>query len=178
MAKAGNLAIYIKIISDLEKTEKNTQHSSICWWQGQEVVLTVFRLLMQCERHIQFCIALPNAEFFHRTLAGRTAERKTRRERNVGCYELLSVPRHPSSPPSPLTPRICRTTCGHIIRISWRETPPPPHPHSPHCWIWIVFSVLGQKRGWPLFRGLKVLQLNSDSFCDHVRIWSEVIGHL
>jgi hypothetical protein len=34
----------------------------------------------------------------------------------------------------------------------------------------VIFSVLSQKRGWPLFRGSKVLQLNSDSFCDYVRI--------
>ncbi len=55
---------------------------------------------------------------------------------------------------------------------------PPPFPptHSP-CWIYVIFSVLGQKRGWPLLRGSKVLQLNSDSFCDYVRIWTEVIGH-
>jgi hypothetical protein len=42
-----------------------------------------------------------NAEFFHRTPAGHTAEGKTRRKRNRGCYELLSIPRQPSSPPSP-----------------------------------------------------------------------------
>ncbi len=39
-------------------------------------------------------------------------------------------------------------------------------------------GVFSQKWGQPLFRGSKVLQLNSDSFCDHVRIWMEVIGHL
>jgi len=55
---------------------------------------------------------------------------------------------------------------------------PPPHPRTPHCWIGTVFSVLGQKRGWPPFRGSKVLQLNLDSFCDDVRILSAVIGHL
>ncbi len=36
----------------------------------------------------------------------------------------------------------------------------------------------GQKGGRPLFRGSKVMQLNSDSFCDYVRIWMAVIGHL
>ncbi len=64
------------------------------------------------------CTALLKAEFFHRTPAGHTAESKTRRKRNRGCYELLSIPRKPSSPPSPPTPRICRTACGHLIRIS------------------------------------------------------------
>ncbi len=47
----------------------------------------------------KWCIALPNAEFFHRTPAGRTSERKTRRKRNRGCYELLFIPRQPSPPP-------------------------------------------------------------------------------
>ncbi len=61
---------------------------------------------------------------------------------------------------------------------SWWTPPPPSHPRTPHCWIWTVFSVLGQKRGWPLFRGSKVLQLNLDSFWDYVQIWSAVIGHL
>ncbi len=56
--------------------------------------------------------------------------------------------------------------------------PPPPHQRTPHCWIWSVFRDLGQKRGRPLFRGSKVLQLNLDSFCDHVRIFGAVIGHL
>jgi hypothetical protein len=49
----------------------------------------------------------------------------------MGCCELLSAPSHPSPPPlfSPLpTSRICRTACGHVIRISWREAPPPPSP--------------------------------------------------
>jgi hypothetical protein len=70
---------------------------------------------------VTFCAALPSAVFFHRTPAGHTAERKTRRKRNTGCYELLPIPRHPSSPPSnfPLpTPCICRTAFGHVIRIS------------------------------------------------------------
>ncbi len=53
------------------------------------------------------------------------------------------------------------------------STPPPPQ------WLkYVIFSVLGQKRGRPLVRGSKVMQLNSDSFCDYVRIWTEVIGHL
>ncbi len=70
---------------------------------------------------------------FYRTPAGYTVDRKTRRKRNMGCYGLLSASWHPSPPPtSPLpTLRICRTACGHVIRISWqRETPPPP-PNTP-----------------------------------------------
>ncbi len=85
-----------------------------------------------------------------------------------------------------------RSTC---IQVAFRArtltlTSPPPPPPSlvgwlcVSCptplpsWIYVIFSVLGQKRGWPLFRGSKVLQLNSDSFCDYVRIWTKVIGHL
>jgi hypothetical protein len=54
------------------------------------------------------------------------------------------------------------------------SNPPPPPTHSP-CRILAIFSDLGQKRGWPRFRGSKVLQLNLDSFCDHVRIFGAVI---
>ncbi len=120
------------------------------------------------------------SRIFHRTPAGHTAEKKTRRKRNRGCYGLLSVPRQPFSPlPLPPTSRACRIACGYVIRISWRETPPPSHSPPPSTgWIYVIFSNLGQKRGRPLFRGSKVLQLNSASFCDYVRIWTEVIGHL
>ncbi len=41
-----------------------------------------------------------------------------------------------------------------------------------------IFGDLGQNRGRPPFRRLKVLQLNLDSYCDHIRIFSAVIGHL
>ncbi len=61
------------------------------------------------------------------------------------------------------------------------STPPPPPflSHSPPPMLNLCdFQLLGQKWRWPPFRGSKVLQLNSDSFCDYVRIWSEVIGHL
>ncbi len=62
-------------------------------------------------------------------------------------------------------------------RLSSPFPPPSPPTHSP--WLkYVIFRVLGQKRGRPLFRGSKVLQLNSDSFCDYVRIWMEVIGLL
>ena len=78
---------------------------------------------------------------------------------------------HLSPPHPPLTDAI--REAGWLCFL-----PPPPLPtHSP-CWIYVIFSILGQKRGWPLFRCSKVLQLNSDSFCDYVRIWSAVIGHL
>ncbi len=50
-----------------------------------------------------FCTA--TCEIFYQTPAGYTADRKTRRKRNMGCYELLSVSCHPSPPlqlpPSP-----------------------------------------------------------------------------
>ncbi len=90
----------------------------------------------------------------------------------MSCY--LPHATHPlPSPP--------HTTCGHVIRISWRETPPPsppPYPSTPRCWKLAISGDHRQKRGWPPFRGFKVLQLNLDSFCDHVRIFDAVIGHL
>ena len=82
---------------------------------------------------------------------------------------LPALPLHPSHTP-PIN-AIREASCVYF-------RPPLPHPRTPHCWIWTVFSDLGQKRGRPLFRGLKVLQLNLDSFCDHVRIFGAVIGHL
>ena len=95
---------------------------------------------------------------------------------NVGCYLLHATPLPPPTSPLP-TPRICRTACGHVIRISWRETPPPPT-HTPHSRILANSGSLGQYRGRPPFRSLWVLQLNLDSNCDHVRIFGAVIGHL
>ncbi len=83
---------------------------------------------------------------------------------------LLSLP----PPPPPITPAYCIGDKGGQLHL---PTHPPP-PSTPHCWIGTVFSDLGQKRGWLPFRGLKVLQLNLDSFCDYVRILSAVIGHL
>jgi hypothetical protein len=54
---------------------------------------------------------------------------------------------------------------------------PPPPTHSP-CRILAISGDLGQSRGRPPFRSPKVLQLNLDSNCDHVRIFGAVIGHL
>ncbi len=50
----------------------------------------------------------------------------------MGCY-LLHVTPLPLPPPSPLpTLRVCRTACGHAIRIRWlRESPPSPPPTLP-----------------------------------------------
>jgi hypothetical protein len=60
----------------------------------------------------------------------------------------------------------------------YQGPPPPPHPRTPHCRILAISGDLGQSRGRPPFRGLKVLQLNLDSNCDYVRIFGAVIGHL
>ncbi len=95
----------------------------------------------------------------------------------------------------------CRTRCKQAAsstRADLPSSPPPPCPSQctrprqdnrgqlqlhpalpPHPWLkYVIFRVFGQKWGRPLFRGSKVLQLNSDGFCDYVRIWMEVIGHL
>ncbi len=80
---------------------------------------------------------------------------------------------------SPRQLRVLQACAGRAVLIRPPLPPSSPTvPPPPHGWIYVIFSVLGQKRGWPLFRGSKVLQLNSDSFCDYVRIWTEVIGHL
>ena len=143
------------------------------WYRWQ-----IYRRYCWYRWKICHCTALPKAEFFiEPPLDTQRKERQGERGMWVAmsCYLPHATPPFPSPPPPP---RICHTACCHVIRISWRETPPPPHPRTPHCWIGTVFSVLGQKRGWPPFRGSRVLQLNLDSFCDDVRILSAVIGHL
>ncbi len=75
------------------------------------------------------CSALLRAKFY-RTPARYTADRKTRRKRDMSCYGLLSAACHPSpSPPTfPLpTLCVCRTACGHVIRIIGLRESPPPH---------------------------------------------------
>jgi hypothetical protein len=66
---------------------------------------------------------------FHRTPAGYTADRKTRRKRNMSCYVLLSAVSNP-----PLLPTIPPPPCGpfHLpvavfIRIRRTRESPPPH---------------------------------------------------
>ncbi len=86
------------------------------------VSLTPLKNDRRRQRHL-FCTA--TCGIFYQTPTGYTAQRKTRRKRNMGCYELLSTSCHP--PPLP-TPRICRTTCNHVIRISWQRETHPPHP--------------------------------------------------
>ena len=76
---------------------------------------------------------------------------------------------------------LARGYCVHYkpAQREWRLSSPPPLPtHALPMQDLAIFSDLGQKRGRPPFRGLKVLQLNLDSFCDYVRILSAVIGHL
>ncbi len=73
---------------------------------------------MLCVRskYINACAALLSVEFFHRTPAGCTAERKTRRKRNMGCHELLSIPCYPSPPLSNFPP-------PHTAQLSHRLRP-------------------------------------------------------
>jgi hypothetical protein len=100
------------------------------------------------------------------------------RKRHLHAFKLHLEQGHIYSHLSPTPPPHPPLTDA-IREAGWLCFLPPPllPTHSPG-WICVIFSVLGQKRGWPLFRGSKVLQLNSDSFCDYVRIWTEVIGHL
>ncbi len=88
--------------------------------------------------------------------------------------QSCSLPSLPS--PSPLSHPSCK--CDKGSQLAPISAPPLPHPRTPHRWIWTVFSDLGQKRGRPPFRSLKMLQLNLDSFCDHVPIFGAVMGHL
>jgi hypothetical protein len=75
------------------------------------------------------------SRIFHRTPAGHTAEKKTRRKRNRGCYGLLSVPRQPSSSPHSSPPQ-CASIAPPAATLSGlaegRLLPPPtvPPPHG------------------------------------------------
>ncbi len=66
---------------------------------------------------------------------------------------------------SPSPPTRDKRKAGPVYPAS----PPPPPTHSPWPKL-VIFRDCGQKGRRPLFRGLKVIQLNSDSFCDYVRI--------
>ncbi len=102
----------------------------------------------------------------------------------MSCYELLSASCRPSPPPSNFSrrPPHRASVAPPGVMLSGlaegRLPPPLSHPHTPHCWILTVFSDLGQSRGQPPFRSLKVLQLNLDTNCDYVRIFGAVIGNL
>ncbi len=71
--------------------------------------------------------------FFHRTPAGYTVERKTRRKRNRGCYELLSALCHHSPPPfSPHRASVAPPAATLSGLAEGRLLPPPPSPmYSP-----------------------------------------------
>jgi hypothetical protein len=81
-------------ISDLwNKISFNTEDIDTCGFQRRETKYGTI---------ILFCTT--SCEIFHRTPAGYTADRKTRRKRNMGYYELLSASCHPSPPPSNFPP--------------------------------------------------------------------------
>ncbi len=66
------------------------------------------------------------SRIFYLTPDGRTAERKTRRKRNRGCYGLLSVPRQ-SLPPPPAPVALPAATLSGLAegRLLPLTVPPP-----------------------------------------------------
>ncbi len=93
------------------------------------------------------------------------------------AYKLHLVQGQIYSLPSLLSPSPSHPPPINAIREASCVCSPPP-PHTPHCWKLAISGDLGQTRGRPPSRGIKVLQLNLDSFCDHVQIFGAVIGHL
>jgi hypothetical protein len=73
----------------------------------------------------------------------------------VVCCYLLHVTPPPPPPLIPPTPGICRTACGHVIRISWRKETPPPSPTPPTDYGQILATSL-KVEGRPPFRSLTV----------------------
>jgi hypothetical protein len=79
--------------------------------------------------------------------------------------------------PQLYSPRLLRVI-GRARRVALiRPGPPPPPPSIVH-FSWPISRDWGWKGGWPLSIDLKVMQLDSDSFCDHIQIWGEVVGRL
>ncbi len=115
------------------------------------------------------CTASHKPFLYRKRPSQQNGERRKRNEKEdyiyVGCNQLLGH-LHPSPPPR------CNNggSCSRLISG-------PPHPHTPHGRILTVSGDLGQNRGRPPFKSLKVLQLNLDSNCDYVRIFGAVTGH-
>ncbi len=119
------------------------------------------------------CTALLKAELFIEPPPD-TQRIRRRGERGTGVARssyLFLTSLSPLLPPP--TSRVCCTAWGCLIRISWEEatppshSPPPPTTHAPpHDQKLVIFRDCDWKGGRPLFRDLKVMQLNSDSFCE------------
>jgi hypothetical protein len=105
-------------------------------------------LKLLCRR--LYCTA--ESRIFHRTPTGYTAERKTRRKRNRGCYGLLSIPRQPSSPPtSPPPPHRASVTPPAATLSGLAEgrlLPPPPLTPPSHAeFVWFSASSVKSEDG-------------------------------
>ncbi len=113
-----------------------------------------YLIIVTQNNRYEWCIALPKAEFFHRTPAGHTAERKTRRKRNAGCYELLSAPCHPSSPPSPSPHRASvAPPAATLSGLAEGRLLPPPFTHVPPIAEFEQFSASSAKSKDGLYLG-------------------------
>ncbi len=86
--------------------------------------MTPFSLVLRkeyfdCPKRVKNLYGTAKSRIFHRTPAGYTAKKKTRRKRNRGCQKLLSVARQPlplPPLPPPHTPHACCTAWGCVIR--------------------------------------------------------------
>jgi hypothetical protein len=119
-------------------SEANQLYDTIylVWFRGQPAVgYNIFGLvqgptscMMQCILFgsganqlydtIYLVYGTAESRTFYRTPAGYTVEKKTRRKRNRGCQELLSVSHQPLPPPLSPTLRACCTAWGCVIRIN------------------------------------------------------------
>ncbi len=106
------------------------------------------------------CVAL----FYRKRLHQPNGDR---RKRDLHAFQVYVGQGRLLAPPPP----------PHAIRRPALCTLPVPPPCS-HGQKLVIFRKSGWKGGRPLSRDPKVMQLNSDSFCDSVQTWMEVIGHL
>ena len=102
-------------------------------------------ILIWCNCVLHCCV-----RNFYQTPAGYTADRKTRRKRDVGCYGLLSATSHrlphlPHLPPSPHWASVAPPAA--MSGLEGRGEPPPPP--FPPIGFGIDFCNLAKSRGWP-----------------------------
>ncbi len=95
---------------------------------------------LQCKHFVdRYLYGATKSRIFYRTPAGYTAKKKTRRKRNRGCQELLSVAHQPLPPPPPSPPHRAPAALPGAALSGLAERRPPPSPSHPHDQKLVIF---------------------------------------